>query len=89
MEPGLKGLQSLIYKGRLGELNLCCLAKQQLMREGWMTNYRHRRGDATGPDHIPGMLSPAWPLPSATVGTMLPCRQGGPLLPLGTAGKQK
>lgn len=51
----------MIYKGRLKELNLCCLAKQQLMGEGWITEYRHLRGDATGPDHIPGMLSPARP----------------------------
>lgn len=51
MDPGLKGLQRLIYKGRLKELNLCCLAEQQLMGEGWITDCRHLRGDATGPDH--------------------------------------
>lgn len=59
MEPGLKGLQKLIYKGRLEELNLCRLAKQQLMGEGWRTDCRRPRGDAAGPGCVPAMLPPA------------------------------
>lgn len=58
MELGLKGLQRLIYRGRLKELNLCCLAKQQLMGEGQIVDYRNARGDATDLDHIPGIFSP-------------------------------
>lgn len=42
MELGLKGPYRLIYKGRLKDLNLCCLAKQQLMGEGWKTDCRHQ-----------------------------------------------
>lgn len=58
MEPGLKGLQKLIYKGRLEELNLCRLAKQQLMGEGRRTDCRCPRGDAAGPSRVPKTLSP-------------------------------
>lgn len=50
MEPGLKGLQRLIYRGRLKELNLCCLAKQQLMGEGWDRRLQKCKGRC----HRPG-----------------------------------
>lgn len=82
MEPGLKGLQRLIYRGRLKELNLCCLAKQQLMGEGWMADYRNTWGDATDPDHIPGMFPPpcysrqAWGIPHSHAASGFPPPMG-------------
>lgn len=83
MELGLKGPYRLIYKGRLKDLNLCCLAKQQLMGEGWKTDYRHRGNAAERiPGHSHGTAAPLLGALGCAVG---PLQGNPPMLSTGTA----